>query len=92
MCCLKNCIEIYQNSKFHFHTDFDDGSGELPNILQEAEMNVLSNDECIEEWGDEYIHPSQVCVEGENKSSCTVSIKPICQFKRLSSNIYIARL
>ena len=68
---------IYQNLKLHFHTDFDDGSSELPNILQEAKMTVLSNDECAEEFGDAFIHPFHVCVEGENKSACTVSINHV---------------
>ena len=35
-------------------------------------MTVISNNVCAQRWGSD-IHTSHVCIEGNNKSACTVS-------------------
>ncbi len=55
---------------------FVPGDGnEYPNILQEANMPVISNEECSAIHGTDRVHPFHVCVEAQGKSACSVSLK-----------------
>ena len=52
------------------------GLGDLPNILQETDISVITEAQCMERWDDGQIGEFHVCVWeaiSQDKGSCSVS-------------------
>ena len=53
------------------------GGAPLPNILQEAHIDVITNDDCIGRWGAQRINDGHVCIFDYitgTRGACNVSI------------------
>jgi len=49
------------------------GGGPLPNVLQEARIDILSEQECINYWGSQRIQLQHVCIierNGNRRGAC----------------------
>ena len=66
------------------------GGGPLPNILQEANIDVLSESECQDEWGSRISNIHICLTDRENgaRGACNVSI-PVCSYT-ITSNVSIS--
>lgn len=61
----------------------DDNPNPSP-ILNYVELTTITNEECAEEYGDEFIHPYMVCARGNpHHSSCHVNIYKFLQCKKV---------